>query len=342
MASVLSILTSGCTTLGFYAQSVAGHLAVLSASKPISEWVEDEATDPILRERLLLAARIRAFSVSELKQPANASYNRYADIRREAVIWNVVAAPELDLALNQWCFPVVGCVVYRGYFERADALAFAQILQAQGLDVRVYGVAAYSTLGRFSGAWFADPLLNTFIHRSEGELAGLIFHELAHQVVFAEGDTEFNESFATAVEHIGSTLWLRAHSNEKWRGEQARFEDRQQTFRNLTASYKKRLKLLYSTPATDADKRSAKQQLLLQMRQEYEAIKKERWGGFAGYDVWFAQANNASLGILEAYSGLTPQFVRLFERHGRDFAAFYADVQRIAALPARQRRTALL
>ena len=212
VALALAVLAVGAASLpsvraadlGYLAQSVGGHLALLSAARPVPDWLDDAKTPAALRERLLLTQQMRDFAVTELALPDNASYRRYADLHRSAAVWNVVAAPELSLKLETWCFPVVGCVGYRGYFDRPDADAFGAELRAQGLEVDVYGVPAYSTLGRLPGDYFADPLLNTFINYPEVELARLIFHELAHQVAYASGDTMFNESFATAVERFGS------------------------------------------------------------------------------------------------------------------------------------------
>ena len=341
LAGASVCFTSGCSTIGYYAQSVGGHLALVGAAKPVPEWLNDEATPPALKERLGLSQRIRDFAVAELKEPDNASYRRYADLKRSAAVWNVVAAPELSLKLSTWCFPVVGCVGYRGYFDRAEADAFATGLRAQGLEATVYGVPAYSTLGTLPGDWLADPLLNTFIDYPEGELARLIFHELAHQVAFAKGDTVFNESFATAVERIGGARWLGTQASPQAREDYERFESRRHDFRALTARYRELFDALYAGTGSDAEKRAAKSTLMAALRAEHAQMKAERWGGYSGYDGWFARANNASFGVLAAYNQLVPNFERLFEREGRDFSAFYAEVKRISALPQTERRAAL-
>ncbi|HKW84200.1 MAG TPA: aminopeptidase [Burkholderiaceae bacterium] len=342
-AAALAVLaTSGCSNLAYYAQSVNGHLALVQSAKPVPEWLADPQTSPALKERLALSQRIRDFAVSDLKEPDNASYRRYGDLKRSAAVWNVVAAPELSLKLQTWCFPVVGCVGYRGYYRQADAEALASELRAQGLEASVYGVPAYSTLGKLPRFdWLADPLLNTFISYPEGELARLIFHELAHQVAYAPGDTVFNESFATAVERIGGARWLAEHANARAREDYERYDGRRQDFRVLTARYRDQFDALYSSPASDDDKRAGKAALLQHLRADYEAMKAERWGGFSGYDGWFARANNASFGVLAAYNELVPAFERLFEREGRDFTRFYAEVKRLAALPYAERRAAL-
>ncbi len=341
LAGAMLCLTSGCSTVGYYAQSVGGHLSLLGAAKPVPDWLADAQIEPKLKDRLALSQRMRDFAVSELKLPDNASYRRYADLKRGAAVWNVVAAPELSLTLKTSCFPIVGCVGYRGFFDQGEADAFGAQLREQGLEVTVYGVPAYSTLGRLPGGWMADPLLSTFIHWSEGELARLIFHELSHQVAYADDDTMFNESFATAVERIGGARWLAAHGSAQARQDDERISARRQDFRTLTFAYRDRLAALYAGPLPDAAKRAAKAALMAELRAEFEQLKAGRWGGFSGYDSWMSRANNASFGVLAAYNELVPQFERLFERQGSDFERFYAEVKRLAALPKEQRRAAL-
>ena len=336
-------VSSGCSTVGYYAQSVGGHLAIVRAARPVTDWLADDATPAALKERLQLAQRIRDFAVRELGEPDNASYRRYADLQRSAAVWNVVAAPELSLTLQTWCFPVVGCVGYRGYYTRAEADAFAQGLRTQSptLEVNVYAVPAYSTLGKLPFDAFADPLLNTFIDYPEGELARLIFHELAHQIAYAPGDTEFNESFATAVERLGGTKWLAEQAGAPAREAYARFDARRQDFRDLTARTRDALDALYKGSGSAPDKRAAKQLLMDSLRLDYAALKRERWAGYSGYDGWFARANNASFGVMSAYNDLVPNFERLFDREARSYPRFYAEVKRLAALPRDQRRLQL-
>jgi predicted aminopeptidase len=341
LAGATLCLTSGCGTIAYYAQSVSGHLGLVNSAKPVKVWLADPLTPEALKERLALTQRMRDYAVSELHLPDNASYRRFADIKRPAAVWNVVAAPELSLALNTWCFPVVGCVGYRGYYDRADADTEAAQLRATGLEVDVYPVPAYSTLGKLPGDWGADPLLSTFVNYPEGELARLIFHELTHQVAYASGDTVFNESFATAVERIGGNRWLATQASEAAREEYARYDGRREDFRTLTQKYRDALDAVYRGPMPDADKRAAKAALMQRLRAEHMQLKAERWGGFPGYDGWFARANNASLGVLAAYNALVPDFERLFEREGRDFSRFFTEVKRLAALPFEQRRAAL-
>ncbi len=333
--------TSGCGAMAYYAQSVNGHLDLVQRARPVSQWMGDAQTDAKLKQRLALSQEIRDYAVTELALPDNASYRRYADLQRPAAVWNVVAAPELSLTLESWCFPVVGCVSYRGYFDVAAAERYAVELRARGLEVAVYGVPAYSTLGKLPFDALADPLLNTFINYPQGELARLMFHELAHQVVYAADDTVFNESFATAVERIGGSRWMSADQRGSARDEYLRFDQRRVQFRALIQSYRERLRALYASTASDSDKRSAKAAVMAQLRIDHEQLKIESWDGFAGYDAWFARANNASFGVLAAYSDLVPAFERLFERQGRDFPRFYDEVRRLAALPKQDRHAAL-
>ena len=345
LAAATVCLTSGCSSLGYYAQSVRGHLDLVASARPVAEWQADAATPPALKARLALSQRIRDFAVAELHEPDNASYRRYADLHRGAAVWNVVAAPELSLRLKTWCFVVVGCVGYRGYYERDRADAFAEGLRGQGLEVSVYGVPAYSTLGWFEwlpGDWFADPLLNTFIDYPEGELARLIFHELAHQIAYAKGDTVFNESFATAVERIGGARWLSEHADAQVRADDARLQARRADFRVLTLQYRAELEALYRSKLDDTAKRARKQAVMARLQADYAKLKADRWGGFSGYDAWFAHANNASFGVLAAYNELVPNFERLFEREGRDFDRFYGEVKRLAKLPRNEQRRAAL
>jgi predicted aminopeptidase len=339
-AALLAAGVAGCGSMGYLAQSAHGHITLMNAARPVQEWIHDPATPQALAERLKLADAMRDFSVSELHLPDNNSYRRFADLKRGAAVWNVVAAPELSLKLQTHCYPFVGCVGYRGFYDRATADREAAKLKAQGLEVAVYGVPAYSTLGWTN--WFGgDPLLSTFIQYPEGELARMIFHELAHQVAYAKDDTMFNESFATSVEVIGGQRWLQRHAGEGARQEFAKLDARRRDFRELTLRYREQLEKLYKGPLPEAEKRERKATLMQQMRDEYARMKAERWGGYAGYDAWFKNANNASLGVQAAYSDLVPNFQRLFEREGGDFERFYAEVKRLAALPKPERRATL-
>jgi predicted aminopeptidase len=341
---------AGCASvterMGYYWQSVSGHVRLMQAARPVDDWLADDTTSAALKSKLELSQRIRQFAVTELHLPDNTSYRRYADLKRQAVVWNVVAAPALSLTLHTWCFPVTGCVSYRGYFSEIDARAEAAQLQATGLEVSVYGVPAYSTLGWLNWAG-GDPLLNTFIHYPEGELARLMFHELSHQVVFAPGDTMFNESFATAVERLGGERWLRTQASAAAQAEYAAFNDRRREFRALTLATRQQLALIYADLMPNSPQApvntgavAMKTEVMATFRARYAALK-SRWGGYAGYDGWVARANNATFGAQAAYDELVPAFEALFERNGRDWPRFYDAVRQLAALDKDARHTAL-
>jgi len=344
LALGLACATSGCGTVGYYGQSVRGHPGLMWQARPVDDWLADPATDPALRKRLALAKDLRAWAVHELQLPDNASYRRYAPLDRPAAVWNVVAAPALSLTLKTWCFPVMGCVGYRGYYDRADADAEAAALRAAGWEALVYGVPAYSTLGWTN--WLGgDPLLSTFIRWPDAELARMLFHEMAHQVVYVGDDTVFNESYATAVERLGVQRWLAEQGTPAAREAYAEYDGRRQQFRALTRAARADLERIYADPALDdAAKTAAKAERWARLRADFELLKRTEWHGFAGYDRWFeqaAQAPNAALGIQAAYDALVPAFERLFEREGRDFPRFYDAVRALAHLPKDQRAATL-
>ncbi|MEY8876116.1 MAG: aminopeptidase [Leptothrix sp. (in: b-proteobacteria)] len=354
LAAAAMASLGGCADLGYLWQSTTGHLRLLHAARPVERVLAEPTLSPELHERLLLSQRLRNYAVAALHLPDNASYRRYADLGRNAAVWNVVAAPELSLTSQTWCFPVVGCVAYRGYYDRAEAQAEADELATQGLDVSVYGVPAYSTLGKLPPLdWFADPLLNTFVTRySEVELARLIFHELSHQVAFAAGDTTFNESFATAVERIGSAQWVAAQpaaEQQRLRALSKRADARQADFQRLARGLRDELAALYAEPVSDTDKRARKAAAIARLRAAHAVLKAGdavadpagNWVGYSGYDGWFADINNARLAVLAAYNAQVPDFERLYARQGRDWPRFFAEVRRLADLPAAERNRAL-
>jgi predicted aminopeptidase len=342
IAGAALLCLTGCSNLGYYWQSATGHLSIMAASRPIQEWLGDADAPERLKAKLALTRRIRNYAVAELKLPDNPSYRRYADLHRNAAIWNVVVAPRYSLTLKNWCFPVTGCVTYRGYYDLAHARAEAAQFAAEGFDTSVYPVPAYSTLGYMNWAG-GDPLLNTFIYYPEGELARLIFHELAHQIVYAKNDTTFNESFATAVERLGGQRWLATQASPQAREEYEQYDRRRRQFRALALATRKRLEDVYAN-APEADRERLKQATLQDFRHQYEQLRAS-WGGdparFRGYDQWVAQANNASFGAQAVYDELVPGFEALFQREGGDWTRFYDAVKRLAELPKEERHRAL-
>ena len=348
---------TGCAhpgdALTYYWQSVRGHLQMMQAAAPLDDWIAQDNTPETLRARLQLAQRARAFAVTELGLPDNDRYRRYADLQRPYAVWNVVAAPPDALTLHTWCFPVTGCIGYRGYFDQADAQAEADRLAAQGLEVDVYGVPAYSTLGYMNWAG-GDPLLSTFVGWPEGDFVRLLFHELAHQVVYAQGDTVFNESFATAVERLGSARWMAEHSTPEARAALAASEQRRAQWRALTRATRAELQAIYEqnqAAALDTQALAAiKSEAMQRFRASYDQLRTQWLAAMpsntphtqlAGYDRWVAKANNASFAAQAAYDELVPAFEALFEREGRDWPRFYDAVRQLTQLPQPERHAAL-
>jgi predicted aminopeptidase len=328
---------AGCSTLGYYWQATRGQLALQSAARPLDELLADPALDAKIKPKLEAARKIRAFAVSELGLPDNKSYTAYADLKRPFVVWSVVATPELSLQPKQWCFPVAGCVTYKGWFSKEAADEYAKGLREEGYDVHVGGVPAYSTLG-----WFDDPLLNTFIQYPEGEIARLVFHELAHQLLYVQGDSTFNESFATAVEEFGVERWLAVNGTPQMREQYVIFGKRKQDFRALLTRFRGLLEDAYKT-GSDEEKRARKAALFKQLREEYEVIKLDQWGGFKGYDRWFDQPlSNAHLAAIGTYTQWLPAFRALLAREGNDIRKFYGATGVLAKLPKAEREQALI
>lgn len=330
-------LLCGCADLGYYVRAARGQTEVLEKARPIADVVADPATAPDVRARLEAVERIREFASRELGLPGGAGFRTYADLGRPFVVWNVYATPELSLAPRQWCFPLAGCVTYRGYFSETEARGFADVLAAAGDDVYVGGVAAYSTLG-----WFDDPVLNTFVRYPEPDLARLIFHELAHRMAYAKDDTVFNESFATSIELEGVGRWLAASGTKEERASVREAERRRADFHALIERCRARLEALYASAAPDDEKRRGKAALFADLQDEYAAAR-DAWHGYSGYDAWFAQPlNNAHVASVTTYTRLVPAFEALLARLGGDLPRFYAAAKALAALPRAERETRLL
>ncbi len=333
----LLLALTGCSHVAYYMQSVSGQIDVWQRERPIAEVMADPATPETLKEKLAAVLRMREFASRDLGLPDNASFRSYADLGRPYVVWNVFATPEFSTKPQQWCFLVAGCVGYRGYFSKAQADEFAAQLSAEGHDVFVGGVPAYSTLG-----WFADPVLNTFIRYPDPGIARLIFHELAHQVVYVWDDSVFNESFAVAVEQAGVSRWIAFHGGT---GDQQIYERMQQHrigFVRLVTAYRERLDALYASGLEKGAMRERKNQLFSEMAREYQQLK-TTWGGFKGYDPWFArQPNNANLASVAIYTGKVPAFQALLARENGNLPRFYDAVKSLAQLDKRERDELLM
>lgn len=336
LAILLAGSLAGCSSVGYYVQAIGGHLGVMRAARPIDELIGDPAGDPALRKKLEDVQAIREFASRELGLPDNNSYRSFADLGRPYVVWNVFAAPEFSLEPKRWCMLVVGCVNYRGYYDRREAERLAVELREEGYDTFVSGVRAYSTLG-----YFDDPVLNTFLQLGTPEVARTVFHELAHQIVFVQGDSFFNESFATAVESEGMRRWLASHATPVQCTAFAAQQQRKLQFIGLIGDYRKKVAALYKTARPTDRMREAKADLLEAVRREYATLKAE-WGGYPGYDKFFGEdLNNAKLASLSLYHELVPAFDVLLDREHRDLPRFYQRVVMLAALDREARRSAV-
>jgi predicted aminopeptidase len=323
MRALLILLSAGalagCETLAYYGQAAAGQLAISAAARPVAKVLADPDVPPALKERLRTARELRDYATRELGLPDGGAYRSYAELDRPYALWNVVAAPEFAFEPVQSCFPIAGCVAYRGYFDRQDAERYAATQRAAGYDVVVYGVPAYSTLG-----WFDDPLLSSFIDYRDAELARLVFHELAHQVVYVKDDSAFNESFAVVVEREGLRRWLRDAGR-------AAPDARRREFEQLTAELRAQLQALYAMPLAPAEMRRRKREALEALRPWLARMR-----GFES-----AEPSNAVLASFATYTQKVPAFERLLAAAGGDLGRFYARVRELARLPRAERDAAL-
>jgi predicted aminopeptidase len=328
----LSVLLVSCETVSYYSQAARGQLAILWGRERIEALLARADLDPDLREKFTSVLAIREYAEQELALPVEENYLTYVDLGREHVVWNVFAAPEFSVDPVNWCYPIAGCVSYRGYFSEAASERFASQLAEKGYDVYTGGVDAYSTLG-----WFDDSLLSSVARRADYQLAALIFHELAHQVVYIPGDTTFNESFATTVEREGIRRWLGAGNHEDTLARAETDVERQQQFVALVLRYRDRFADLYDSELLAEPKRAQKLQIQNELRADYAALK-QTWGGYGGYDSWFANSlNNAQLSTVSSYNDLVPFFQQLLRDTGGNMQAFYGQVEKFAQLDATER-----
>jgi predicted aminopeptidase len=313
LAAVAAALLSGCESIAFYAQAIGGQLGVMRSARPVDIWLADPETPAELRTRLETARRMRAFASRELALPENGSYASYADLQRAYVVWNVFAAPRFSVEAKRECFPFTGCVSYRGFFSEDLARRHAERLRSEGYDVHVAGVPAYSTLG-----WFDDPLLSTFIRYPDTQLARLLFHELAHQIAYARGDTTFNESFAVVVEEEGVRRWLRAENRMEELDAFRALQARKRQFAASVARSRQRLAAIYAMDLSDQDKLERKAAEFTRLRREYGNVVPN-------------EANNAFLVSVALYTDMVPAFERLLAEAGGSLPKFYDRVRELAA-----------
>ena len=331
---VLFLFLNGCAGVSYYGQLASGQLQLLRAREPVSRVIADPGRDQLLRAHLIQSQKARTFASQQLHLPDNQSYRLYADIGRPFVVWNVFATPEFSLTPQNHCFPIAGCVAYRGYYSQSAARGEAALQRLQGMDVSISGVEAYSTLG-----WFNDPIISSMMAWGDERLATLIFHELAHQRFYVKDDTEFNESFATFVEQEGTRQWRAFRGLAPDSGAQVQQRDQ---FIQLVLDTRTRLERLYTLPLPADQMRQRKADEFERLRGEYRQLRDSRWAGDKRYDAWInAPMNNARLLPFGLYDQWVPAFAALFRQEAGDWVKFYAAVEKLGALPAGERKVAL-
>jgi predicted aminopeptidase len=321
---------SACSTVGYYAHLAHGEAALLAARRPLERVIADPSTDAALKARLRMAEQARAFASDMLQLPRNRSYTSYADLHRPYAVWNVFAAPEFSLRPFEHCFPIAGCVAYRGYYARARAESYAAQLRERGLETWVGGVTAFSTLG-----FFADPILNTMLRWDDDELASTIFHELAHQRVYLKGDTEFNESFATFVQREGLRQWRIARGLAATEPGTPAREDQ---FNALVLAARERLHQLYDSNLPRDEMRARKAAEIARLRADYAQLRDTQWDGDPSFDGWMdGEINNAKLAPFGLYHRWVAAFAALYTTSGGDWNVFYDAVAQLAREDAARR-----
>jgi predicted aminopeptidase len=327
---------TGCESIRYYNHLAAGQLDIVHKNKSIKKVLDEPHVSKKLKAQLELVLDIREFAKNELCLPIKNQYLGFADLKRPFAVWNVYATPEFSFTPKIWCYPVVGCAAYRGYFSKQDARNYCDKLEKQGYDVFMGGVAAYSTLG-----WFDDPVLNTFVYRSPAKLASLMFHELAHHLLYVEDDTAFNESFATAVEQEGLRRWLTAKNDLDALTDYKNGYRRRLEFVQLVMKYREQLESLYAKEMSTPTKRDAKARVFETLRDEYRQLK-HQWEGYSGYDPWFSQPlNNARMISVSTYYDLVPEFLSLLQHSEYNLELFYKECQNLIQKTKEERRARL-
>lgn len=330
---LLALLITGCQSAAYYGQAASGQVSLLAKRKSIPRLIASEKTPEALRKKLETVQRIRAFAREELGLPAKRQYGSYVELGRPYPVWSVMATPELSLQTKTWCYWFVGCLAYRGFFKEASAQKYAEQLRGEGYDVYLSGIPAYSTLG-----WFRDPVLSSFVYQGDTELAELLFHELAHQLLFIPGDTVFNESFAVTVAEEGLRRFNAVQPVDFQRLDLAK--SRRDDFVRLVMEYRRQLAQAFAAAPTEAAKREAKARVYAELREAY-AQQKQLWGGYTGYDAWFSDVNNAKLNTVATYYDDVPALKQLLASLNHELPRFYAACHDLAKLDSAARRLQL-
>lgn len=327
MLICIFLFLTSCESLRYYSQAASGQLSILRERQAIEKIIIDPESGDQLKSRLALVLELRSFAESELELPVQGQYSHYVDLERDFVVWNVFAAPELSLEPKVWCYPIAGCSAYRGYFSERAAREYAEKLAKRGYDTFVGGVAAYSTLG-----WLNDPVLNTFFNRDEAQMADLIFHELAHNLLYVPDNTLFNESFATAVAIEGVRRWMLKQNNREQYTRYLESKARQDDFVRLVLRYRERLAFVYDSSSKESEKRQGKDELFGQLRQDFQRLQ-QHWGDTHIYSAWVAAPiNNAKLNSEGLYFELVPGFQNLLAGEGYQLSSFYERCRQLGEL----------
>jgi len=320
-------LLPACSNLSYYIDAANGHHDLMDKAQSIDEILQQADLDKKFQQQLINFQQARDFASQQLHLPDNNSYRSFSGLDRDYVVWNVVASKEFSIEPKEWCFPFVGCLSYRGYFEKHKVDAYAQQLKQQGLDVYVAGISAYSTLG-----WFDDPVVSSMLYDNEARRVGIIFHELAHQLMYRKNSTTFNESFAMSVEEEGIRRWFEYHDKQVLLNQYKEDKAKSRQFHDMLLQTKNRLNLLYAQNLTDAEKRQKKQQHLKSIKNDYIKLR-QQWNGYSGYDEWMAQdLNNAHFVLVQTYYDLVPMFRAILRQQNNDLDAFYNEVRKISEL----------
>ncbi len=326
LAPLIVLLSlQGCSTLSYYQQAIAGQFEILNTRQDITALTQHQDTPTELKQKLETVLQVRTFARNEMQMIVGNSYSQYSDLQRDYVVWNLSASPELSLSPHQWCYPIIGCQSYRGYFQQSMAEAEATKLKQQGYDTWVGGVSAYSTLG-----WFDDPVLNTFVYRSDASLAALLIHELSHQILYIKGDTAFNESFATAVELEGLNRWLTSIKQEHQINIYHQKVAEKNFFIETVSATIKQLNAVYNSPLSNDEKRVKKRELIAALQANYQhAILNQQVKGY--FSHWFEEVNNAKLITVSNYYQYVPAFTAMIEEAKGDMQAFYQSAITLGA-----------
>jgi len=316
---VLVTFLAACSGPGYYLQAISGQWKLIHARRDIQTLLDDPATKKELATNLKSAEQVKAFANSTLDLPGNGSYSSYVEVDGDALVWNVVATKEFSLEAKKWCFPVSGCVPYRGFFKQQKAKTSATRLHNKGMDVFVSPAAAYSTLG-----WFKDPLLSTMISGPDTRLAAYLFHELAHQRLYVKGDGLFNEGYASFVEKTGLRLWLESSQRQDDLLQWQRRDNASRDFNHLIGELHKELARLYSSDTPETTMRQKKASIIDSLAISYEQLSDEKWQGKRYYNNWFEDpVNNARLVLYNTYQGGHCAFQSLFDQAGGDLQKFH-------------------